>query len=286
VIFGSFAIGLFLTERVHLVNDKHEGIRIAQRKKVFLTMALILLVTIVLIWQGYGAPSLIVVILDNLLLIQLANKQRTVTAIFVVLMVLVLPAAHLLAPRWKISEQNGRTTTCDQILAPSANISARVILAPNLARINADQALTSALITSASNSRTLDLWNIDGPILVDTTFPDGIERLAWYTLITSLPDPTAGTSDAVYIDAQTGQPLMFLTDIENLSDVKFECGRSISLFTGSLVKAGLIVLGIKSSIVGYWFILGLIITGLLFYFRWKGKPRHKPLNIPMDEWKT
>ena len=148
-------------------------------------------------------------------------------------------------PRWTVSAQEAGIEsalgTCSQagelekyhaqpvIDAPGKIISARI----------AEQ--TAGQVVGRHHSAIFALYAY-GPHLTRMTLPDGQERLAWYKVVVTDDGGSTliGKADIVYVDAQTGHPLLQITDV-GVGDPSLACGTGF-LWLGAgqwLTRAGI-----------------------------------------------
>lgn len=107
----------------------------------------------------------------------------------------------------------------------------------------------------------------EGPTLVRATFPDGERRLAWRrTLLISEDDMgMSGVAAAVYLDAETGEPLALVRDI-------YVCEPSWSplFMSGSMnhhLTVWLLTFG-QFYLLALYVAIVLLVAGVIFSIRW------------------
>ena len=115
-----------------------------------------------------------------------------------------------------------------------------------------------------------------GPTLVQATFPDGEQRLAWrrVSLISEDEHGMSGVAAAVYLDAATGEPLALIRDIPvcepSWSPLFLSSGSDKYLLTVWLqTSAQFVLLALYVAVV-------LFIVGVMLGIRWLRAKRRRP----------
>jgi hypothetical protein len=121
------------------------------------------------------------------------------------------------APRWVISSHNQYFGTC-RAAAQLEAYDARPVEDSKIATITPMQARAIAYSVIAryydfSPTFLSDMFLSYGPRLVQGTFPDGKQRLAWYqvVIVDDGGSTLLGEAAVVYLDALTGRPLILIT---------------------------------------------------------------------------
>jgi hypothetical protein len=149
-------------------------------------------------------------------------------------------------PRWTISEQEAGI---DNALADCADAGrlevyhAQPVEDTDMTIISAAKAKEIADQVIERHHPSLQGFYAEGPHLTHMMLPDGQERLAWYrVLVTDDGGATLiGKADIVYVDAQTGDPLIRITDAP-ISDPAFACGMDSVFPRDRLIRwAGILV---------------------------------------------
>ena len=107
------------------------------------------------------------------------------------------------------------------------------------------------------------VFAVNGPRLVQPTFPDGQRRLAWYEVVFIEFDSggMSGKATGVYVDALSGEPLLLIPDVE-VGDPAMTCGGVV--LNLPFRRQQCVALGLS---VGYLFILAVISGGVWLWRR-------------------
>ena len=110
------------------------------------------------------------------------------------------------------------------------------------------------------------------------TLPDGQERLAWHrVLVFDVGSETSpGTADIIYVDAQNGNPLVYVTDA-SVGTPNLTCSRDSDVIMEAIINKLIRTLWSKYGIIG----MIMVMSALL----WRGRKfiyaiiRHMRLNM-------
>ncbi len=123
-----------------------------------------------------------------------------------------------------------------------------------------------------------DLWQSwmygEGPTMVSATFPDGVSRLAWrrIALISQTEDGMSGVAAAVYLEANTGQPLALVRGISvcEPSWSPLLMGGNAHFLTVWLQTSG------QFALLAIYVALVLLVAGVVFGVRWLRSRLRRP----------
>ena len=166
-------------------------------------------------------------------------------------------------PRWEVDDSESYYGSCEGA-AQMERYQAAYIDDPNTAvLVSREQARESSLHVLERYYDPSPVLFAYGPKLVVATFPDGKERTAWYhvMLVNSLTN-MLGRGAVVYLDAQSGQPLLLIRDV-HVGDPVMACGFAFILPMRLLL---LILLTVYLAVVG-------IFGGLLWLVRRRRQAR-------------
>jgi hypothetical protein len=133
-------------------------------------------------------------------------------------------------PLWTVSAQEAGIETALGDCAYAGQLKmyqAQPVEGDQETSISADEARKIADRVIEKHHFSIQGLYAESPRLIRMTLPDGQERLTWYrVLVTDDGGATLiGKADVVYVDAQTGDALLRITDVP-ISDPVFACGVS------------------------------------------------------------